>query len=151
MPTLSAVVALCALVFPATTMPITTPACAGREMHYSVNKISGDHSWYIPQAAPPGSARQCRSCIVVKSIGRGKTMPYFVTLHTPAPSYTLSSNERRALFVISAVAFAAIDIITAILGFYTFEMCYLLPNICLWTLFALAGFFRVCEPLFIAS
>ncbi len=53
MPTLSAVVALCALVFPATTMPITTPACAGREMHYSVNKISGDHSWYIPQAAPP--------------------------------------------------------------------------------------------------
>ena len=78
-------------------------------------------------------------------------MPYFVTLHTPAPSYTLSSNERRALFVISAVAFAAIDIITAILGFYTFEMCYLLPNICLWTLFALAGFFRVCEPLFIAS
>ncbi|MDE1578180.1 hypothetical protein PWJ87_09370 [Actinotignum sanguinis] len=87
----------------------------------------------------------------MKSIGRGKTMPYFVTLHTPAPSYTLSSNERRALFVISAVAFAAIDIITAILGFYTFEMCYLLPNICLWTLFALAGFFRVCEPLFIAS
>lgn len=69
----------------------------------------------------------------------------------PPPGHTVSTTERRLLFTICAVIIAGIDIFSAGLGLYAFDINSFLLYFGLCTLFALAGFFRVCEFLFIAG
>lgn len=69
----------------------------------------------------------------------------------PPPGHTVSTTERRLLFTIGAVIIAGIDIFSAGLGLYAFDINSFLLYFGLCTLFALAGFFRVCEFLFIAG
>ena len=54
MPALSAVLALCALVFPATTTPIATAPRASTPVFYTVHEGPGDLRQYVTQAAFPG-------------------------------------------------------------------------------------------------
>ena len=61
------------------------------------------------------------------------------------------TTARSLLFIIGAIFFAGIDVTSGALGFYNFNTSFLFFDIGLWLLFALAGSFRFCEVLLIAS
>ncbi|MDY5148341.1 histidine kinase [Actinotignum sanguinis] len=61
------------------------------------------------------------------------------------------TTARSLLFIIGAVIFAGIDVTSTAFGFYNFNTSFLFFDIGLWLLFALAGSFRFCEVLLIAS
>ena len=67
------------------------------------------------------------------------------------PCYTRSRVAQPVLFLTAAVAFIAIDTFSSRFDVYAFDIAHVLPVIALVILFALAGFFQVCEFLFIVS
>lgn len=65
------------------------------------------------------------------------------------PRYTRSRVAQPVLFVTATVSFIVIDALSVKFGIYAFDISHVLPILGLSILFALAGFFQVCEFLFI--
>lgn len=65
------------------------------------------------------------------------------------PRYRRSRVAQPVLFVTATVSFIVIDALSVKFGIYAFDISHVLPILGLSILFALAGFFQVCEFLFI--